>query len=74
LHTIEEWTPDDVANWVQSRGFPLELVKKFRKSDVDGTLLMVIKEDEIMDEVGVSKEVAKQLIAAIHEIVPYRQK
>lgn len=49
LYSMERWSTEDVLNWMLEAGLPHEVVDKFEKHDINGTILMELKFENLKE-------------------------
>lgn len=49
LYSVERWTTEDVLNWMLESGLPHEVVDKFEKHDINGTILMELEFENLKE-------------------------
>ncbi|KAI4735845.1 hypothetical protein E4T50_13633 [Aureobasidium sp. EXF-12298] len=49
LYSVERWSTEDVLNWMLETGLPHEVVDKFEKHDINGTILMELKFENLKE-------------------------
>jgi len=62
IDRIQQWTFMEVENWARQEGqnsFLYKFSKNFRDHKVDGTTLMLLKNESLLDSIGVTSETDK---------------
>lgn len=69
LKNIVEWTPDDVADWLERNGFE-ECIDLFCQHEIDGKVLLTLKEEDLKSEIMKIKKIGviKKLYLAIKQL------
>jgi hypothetical protein len=49
LYSVERWSTQDVLNWMLETGLPHEVVDKFEKHDINGSILMELKFENLKE-------------------------
>ncbi|KAH0253597.1 hypothetical protein KCU71_g22605, partial [Aureobasidium melanogenum] len=49
LYSVERWSTQDVLNWMLETGLPYEVVDKFEKHDINGSILMELKFENLKE-------------------------
>eukprot|EP00920_Eleutheroschizon_duboscqi_P031308 GHVT01075671.1.p1 GENE.GHVT01075671.1~~GHVT01075671.1.p1 ORF type:complete len:222 (-),score=12.50 GHVT01075671.1:5-670(-) len=61
---VEEWTVDDVAEWLKTQSFKDDVIEAFKKTDMDGQSLFLFNTNEIVEHLGIKYGTALRIDAA----------
>lgn len=55
------WDAEKVAEWLQGQGFNEEWAAKFRENEIDGEALVLMKDPDVLDKMGIPKPMGGRL-------------